>query len=256
MPGNELVICEFLLGNIKKVKLKHTGEIKTIGAPSSNQSGFTTITRFEEIDMISSEDAKKKADIYINSKGVSLKQTGSSFSYNRLQRANLYKLYSLLGFSDIDKKLLQIDTEVKKFHEGLLDKRNRPWQDFFSEDGFKTLLEFLMMKGSPGKGLSSNPASLILEAPANNISVDNISVYTFDEYFEKYMPKFKIAIRRQWVGQSSKSEHGRASGLVKKPGNAPWVFDNVIGEPSTGWRSDFPSEERKTVYFLMIEKES
>ncbi len=61
MPGNELVICEFLLGNIKKVKLKHTGEIKTIGAPSSNQSGFTTITRFEEIDMISSEDAKKKS---------------------------------------------------------------------------------------------------------------------------------------------------------------------------------------------------
>ena len=259
MPGNELIICKFLLENVEGIELKHIGEIKTIGAPSSNVLGYTQITRFEEIDdLISSEDSRKKADIYLNGTGVSLKQTGGSFSFNRLQRAELSELYFTLRFSDINKKLLQIDTEVERFHAGLLDRRDRPWQDFFNENDFKNLTEYLMMKGSPNVGASTHPANLILEAPAECISKDNILVYTFDEYFEKNKLEFKISIRRSWVGQSSNSEHNRAVGLARKPGNVPWVFDGVgtgtAGGPRKGWREDFPLEKRKTVYYLMISK--
>lgn len=255
MPGNELEIGRFLLNNIGKIALPHFGQLASIGAPNPSRPGFTPITTPAKINLLSSEDSRKKADIYINNCGVSLKQTGSTFSYNRLQRANLQDVYLILGFDSIEQRLLSIDKEVERFHRGLLNRRNRPWEDFFKEDDFKSLLEFLMMKGSPNVGLSHHPAEFILEAPPLNISANSISLYTFDEYFNKYKQDFKIAIRRQWVGQASNSEHGRALGLVRKLGNAPWVYKDIAGEPRTGWRSNFSKEARRTVYFLMIEKE-
>jgi len=256
MPGNELAVCKFLVESLGSIELTHLGKIRTVGAPTSGGPGFTYITNIEQLGIISPGDARKKADIYINGAGVSLKQTGGSFLYNRLQRANIYEVYNLLNFLNIDAKLGQIDAEVNKFHQGLLNRRNRNWQGFFSENGFKILLETLMMKYSPNVGFSAHPAELILEAPAKGISTGYISVFTFDEYFNQYKDKIKIAIRRQYVGQDSKSEHSRALSLLKKPGNKPWVFNNVAGSPSSGWRDDYPPNKRKTVYFLMIEKEA
>jgi hypothetical protein len=136
-----------------------------------------------------------------------------------------------------------------------LEKRNRPWQDFFNENDFKALVKFLMVEGSPNIGFSSHAAEFILEAPAHSISESNINIFTFDEYFEEYKNSLKIAIRRQWIGQSSDSEHKRASGLIKKTENVPWIFNEAVGTPRDGWREGFPAKERKTVYFLMIEKE-
>ena len=212
------------------------------------------MTTVDQLELICPGDARKKADVYINDVGVSIKQSGGSFLYNRLQRANILEVYSFLKFSNINQKLRRIDLEVSRFHQGLLERRNRPWQTFFTEHDFKSLLEFLMMKYSANVGFTNHPASLILEAPAENISIDTISVFTFDEYFEIYKQKIKIAIRRQFVGQASRSEHTRALGLSRKRGNALWVFNDVVGEPSTGWSNEWSSEARKTVYFLMIEK--
>lgn len=254
LPGNELDVCRFLLSNIGQITLDHIGVVETIGAPSIGP-GVIEINGIEEINQIRPDDSRKKADIYINGKGVSIKQIGSSFSYNRLQRANLIDIYSYLNFNNIDQKLDQIDNEVKRFHDGLLDRRNRRWQEFFSERDFSSLLEFLMMKGSGNYWLSEHPAEFILEAPAYNISLNGISFYTFEEYFEKYKDNFKIAIRRGWIGQASNSEHKRAVGLANKQGNRPWVFDSVSGTPRSGWRNDFTPEQRRTVYYLMIEKE-
>ena len=163
MPGNELDVCRYLMENIGNIELPHLGKVKTIGAPNPSSTGYTYITNAEHIRMISPGDARKKADIYINEEGVSIKQTGGSFLYNRLQRASIFEVYALLNFTNIDEKLEQIDTEVRRFHEGLLERRNRPWEDFFTEDDFKDLLELLMMKYSAHVGFSSHPASLILE---------------------------------------------------------------------------------------------
>lgn len=129
-----------------------------------------------------------------------------------------------------------------------------------AEQEFKQLLEFLMMKGSPNFGFSEYPAQYILEAPKKDINQNNINLYSFNEYFDLYKNKLSIAIRRQWVGQASESEHKRAFGLAKKLDNFPWVFDEVVGEPKIHkttrkrWKDDFPINKRKTVYFLMIEK--
>ncbi|MFP4119814.1 hypothetical protein [Coleofasciculus sp.] len=254
MAVNEKAICEFLFSNIGHINLKHIGILQKIGIPDKNYHGYRLAESLSDISTLSTTDSRKKADIYLNSKGVSLKQAGSSFSFNRLQRANLIQVYSRLGLAAPQTILTQLDQEIHRFHQGLLSSRDRPWHNFFSENDFKTLLKFLMMLGSPNLGMSQHPAELILEAPATQISRDTIKIYSFDEYFNCYKERLHIAIRRQWIGQTSKSEHGRAISLAKKPDNVPWVFDDVVGTPRGGWRNDIDEADRKTVYFLMIEK--
>ena len=253
MPGNEVEVARYLFSNLGKLKLPYFGMIESIGSPRSNSAGYYPISRPDQLRLISSPDASKKADIYLNGIGVSVKQSGSCFAFNRIQRANIQALFMQLGFSDINAKLSRIDKEVQRFHEGSLSTRNRPWEDFFAENDFKKLLEYLMMRGSPNLGPSNHPAQFILEAEEYSGSW-RIDVYSFEDYFTKYKSNFRIAIRRQWIGQDSNSEHNRAVGLAKKSGNKPWVFDNAVGIPNSGWRAGFPEKCRKTVYFLMIEK--
>lgn len=256
MAGNEKEIAKFLVLNKGKISLGQLGVVKSVGAPKLSEKGCAEINNVRDVEKcLATEDSRKKADIYINGYGISLKQTGSSFLYNRLQRANILEVFTLLGFKNPESMLQRIDREVVDFHKGNLDRRNRPWQDFFNETDFKALVKFLMVQGSPNVGFSSHQAEFILEAPAKSIAEANINVFTFDEYFQEYKDKIKIAIRRQWVGQDSESEHGRALSLTRKEGNAPWVFNDVVGTPRSGWMKDFPANERKTVYFLMVEKE-
>ncbi len=259
MAGNELKTVEFLLKNTGIIRLEHLGIIKQIGAPSS-KGGYTTIYSTAELGLVSTEDSGKKADIYINGKGVSLKQAGSSFPYNRLQRAELLDVFYHLGFKSPEIKLSKLDKEVDDFHNGLIQNRSRQWAQLFQEEDFKKLLEFLMTKGSPNLGYSSHPAEFVLESPKTYMSKSNIQVFTFDEYFEKFKNDLFVAIRRQWIGQSSNSEHKRALGLAKKEGNEKWVYETISGEPrkskSTGkkWRDDIPPKDRRTVYMVFLEK--
>lgn len=253
MPGNEVEVAKYLFSNLGKIKLPYLGVIESIGSPRSNAAGYHPISGPNQLGLVSSPDASKKADIYLNERGVSVKQKGGSFAFNRIQRANIQTLFMQLGFSDINTKLSRIDSEVLRFHKGQILTRNRPWEDLFVENDFKKLLEYLMMKGSPNLGPSNHPAEFILEADLY-LGSWKIDVFSFEDYFSKYRNAFRIAIRRQWIGQDSNSEHSRAVSLAKKPGNAPWVFDNVIGIPNSGWRADIPEKSRKTVYFLMIEK--
>ncbi|HHP7231968.1 MAG TPA: hypothetical protein ACFCUY_14060 [Xenococcaceae cyanobacterium] len=254
MAGNESKVCEFIFNNINLLNLRHLGKIYEIAAPIKGSSEIKVIQSVKDLSNISTESSSKKADIYLNRSGVSIKQTGGSFSFNRIQRANIIDLYQQLEFTAIPNKLSLLDQAVNKFHQGQLTTRNVPWTNFLSEQEFKTLLEFLMMKGSPNLGFSKYPAQYIVEAPKKDINQNNINLYSFSEYFDLYKNNLSIAIRRQWVGQSSNSEHNRALGLSKKPDNFSWIFHEVVREPRSGWRDNFPTNERKTVYFLMIEK--
>lgn len=260
MAGNEIVISEFLYNNIGRIKLKHLGLLNEIGAPDATKNRYTIINDFKSLHLISTQDARKKADIYLNGIGVSIKQSGASFLYNRLQRAEMLKVFTILGFNDPEKKLERIDKEIDDYHKGKIEGRSRHWQNLFSECDFKLLVKYLMMDGSPNNGVSKHPADLILNAPANNITIDNIEISTFDEYFEKYKQNIFFAIRPQWIGQSSNSEHSRASGLAKKKENSSWLYNNVKGEPRISkitnqrWRNEVKEEDRKTIYLVFIEK--
>ena len=254
MAGNELEVCRFLLANIGQIDLNHLGIINKIAAPIKQSTNFKILNSEGDLSIVYTQDSRKKADIHLNGNGISIKQTGGSFAFNRIQRANIIALYHQLEFTDIENKLALLDRDVKKFNQGLLTSRNVPWQNYLLEQDFKKLLDFLMLRGSPNLGLSNYPAQYVLEAPASGINKNNIFLHSFNEYFELYKNNLTIAIRRQWVGQSSNSEHKRALSLANKNDNLPWVFDRVVGKPRTGWRSNFPKSERKTVYFLMIEK--
>ncbi|MBW4516766.1 MAG: hypothetical protein KME11_16270 [Timaviella obliquedivisa GSE-PSE-MK23-08B] len=260
MAGNEIEVCKFLFSNIGKIYLSHIGHVVEVAAPISSSDRYVPIQCLEDFSQISTSHSDKKADIYLNGQGVSIKQMGGSFSFNRLQRKNLFTLYTNLSLSYPETIITTMDEEVHKFHQGLLLRRNQPWQKFFVEQDFKTLMQFLMLEASPNLGSSKHPAEFILEASQPIKHQDDLTLYSFDEYFERYKQKLEISIRRQWIGQESNSEHSRALGISRNLDNAPWVFDNVAGVPLPHkitqkiWRDDFPESDRKTVYFLMIEK--
>jgi len=254
MSSHEIHLASFIYTKINNISFAHIDTVNSIGIPNDSPDRNRHVTSLVDISQISIDDSRKKADFYINDFGISLKKIGGSFSFNRLQRANLLSLFNNLGFSKPADILMRIDQGVKNFHNGTVRKRNRDWSDFFSDVEFNALLYYLMMKGSPNLMNSKNPADFIMEAPASGFSVENIVVRTFDEYFKAYREKFKIAVRRSWIGQDSKTEHGRAKSLSNKQDNQPWVYDTISGSPRSGWKNNFPKSDRRTVYYLMIEK--
>lgn len=261
MAGNELEVCRFLVLNLGKVQLNHIGLVEEIAAPISALDRYELLHSVEDLPTkIDTNHSGKKADVYLNKRGVSIKQAGGSFPFNRLQRKNLFILYTELNLANPRTIISIMDEEVKKFHQGLLPGRDQPWQTFFVEQDFKTLLKSLMLNANPNLGLSNHIAEFILEASRRVESQSNLILYSFDEYFDRYKHKLKISIRRVWIGQASDSEHGRALSISSNIENLPWVFDNVAGQPNTSrkthkrWRDEVAEADRKTVYFLMIEK--
>ena len=250
MAGNEALVVDFLIKNKKNLILSHIGKINKIENPGTNGR----LVEISSSNQVSTENSGKKADIFINGKGISIKQTGSSFLYNRLQRAEMFKVFTNLGLSNPNKSLLKMDELIQKFQNNKFSTRDRHWSEGFNESDFIILLEFLMMRGSPNLGISAYPANYILTAPKKNISINNISLNDFSEYFDKYKDEIYLSLRRQWIGQASNSEHGRACSLANKPNNNPWVFEKIVGTPRTGWKkeSEFPSKNRRTVYMIFL----
>jgi len=250
-PGNEKEVADFLLRNIGRIELRHVGVINKVQGPS--RDGQLINLSSGDIEKVITEQSGKKADIFINGRGVSIKQKGAANLFNRLQRAEILRTFELLGLTDPNHKVKLLDEEIERFHKGLLCSRDRDWFDFFDAEDFSKLLDFLMMKGSPNLGFSKFPAEFIIEAPSNISGASQVNCLSFHEYYMKYRESIVIGIRRVWIGQSSDSEHKRAVGLASKEGNAQWVYNNVAGSPR-GWRDEIPPSERKTVYFLMIIK--
>jgi hypothetical protein len=258
MAGNERSITEYLFEHLDVIELTHLGIVRKIGVPIHN--GIWELKTKDDLQHLTTEHSGKKADIYINDRGVSLKQSGSYFLFNRLQRADILSVLNTLGFIYPDDTLSTLDAAVDDFHYLKLKGRSRPWHEIFEETHFSNLLRFLMMEGSPHAGLSAYPAELILQAPSKNVSSNNIQVFTFDEYFNTFKDRLEIAIRRSWIGQSSNGEHYRATGLAKKIENLKWVYEDIKGSPrpsrSTGkiWRDDVMPSDRRTVYYVSIQK--
>ena len=249
--GNERQTLEFLVRNIGKT-LPKIGVLKDVSVPSKNGE-LVSIKRVEDLDRFSSSDGRKKADFYLNGKGMSHKQMGGSQLANRLQRHSLLGFLNVLGIRDARKVFDKIDEQVKSVHY-YQTNRNKNWRVCFDLIDFKKVLRYLMTKGSQNNGLSDNQVDFILTSSKNIESVKDIKIYTFEEYFNEFADKIKIAIRRCWRGQFSNSEHKRAISLAKKEGNRQWVFDNVVGEPKSGWNPSFPIEGRNTAYYFSIEQ--
>lgn len=84
MAGNEKAICEFLFLNMGSINLKHIGQLVEIGIPLSNRPGYRPAQYLDDILKILTTDSRKKADVYLNSKGVSIKQISCEFTNKSL----------------------------------------------------------------------------------------------------------------------------------------------------------------------------
>lgn len=268
MPGNEIETIKYILKYSDTLILQHIGSIKEIGAPSSIPKQYTLITSYKDIDkLISSNNSMKKADVYINGRGTSIKQKGSTFDFSRLQRSEILKLCKDLGFKNPQDILDRFDNEVINYHNGTSKRRDVSWRRIFvDEEEFKRLLRYLMMEGSPNHGLSPHPAEFILESDVNKNDLANsklmienndglLNLYTFEEYYDKYKNDIMFGVRRCWVGQRSKSEHNRAKSIMKKEDNKKWTFFDISGKPEDDeWNDDIPISDRRTVFFVTITK--
>ena len=250
--GNERETLEFLVRNIGLIVLPKIGLLKDVSVPSKNGE-LVSIKKPEDLQRFSSSDSRKKADFYLNGYGVSHKQMGASQLANRLQRHSLLGFLNLLGIRGAKKVVNKIDEQVKDVHYHQTN-RNKNWEQCFNLIDFKKMLRYLMTQGSQNNGLSENKVDLILTSSKVIESVEDVKLYTFEEYFKEFADKIKIAIRRCWRGQFSKSEHSRAISLGRKEGNRQWIFDDVVGEPKSGWNPNFPSGGRNTTYYFSIEQ--
>lgn len=253
MPGNEERVINFLvraLENKEYIVLPKIGELHSVSMPYEN--GLRQITNTNQLKQFSSSDKHKKADVYLNNIGISMKE-GVSPIYNKIQRKHLSVLFKYL-FPEkqfLEKFLKTIDQKIEEVNKG--SKRDIPWQDVFSEEEFSPILKFLMLEGYADTKISSYPSQYILIAP-KHISEENksdIKVLTFEEYFSEYKNKIVLAARRIWIGMKSKSEGRRASSMSKAKENQKWIFKNISGEPRE-WDSSLPSQDRREVFYLNI----
>lgn len=254
MPGNEETVIKFFvesLQNNKKINLPVLGNLNEVFMPVKD--GKKIINQTSELINFSSNDRYKKADVYLNNYGVSLKEESAPL-YNKIQRKHLPDLINYLFpnksnlISDIFSKL---DNEIEKVNKG--SKRDIQWNKIFSEDEFLIFLEFLMMKGYADTKVSSHQADLILIAP-KKISFENldkIKVFSFKDYFETYKNKIVIAARRIWIGNKSKSENNRALSMIKHQDNQKWIYKNISGKPDN-WDTSYPSENRREIFYLNL----
>jgi hypothetical protein len=259
MRGNEKETIKFILENKKHINLKYIGKIKTIQIPHHDKKIEVTNNN---LDDFYSDDAYKKADIYLNDKGISLKQEGGNFAFNRLQRQYLPNLFEkILKIKDAKKIIDKIDSKIKIFHNQKDDEehnRNFSPLDVMTKEQFNTLLKYLMLEGSQDKK-SQFPAEYILTSKKKISSNNDLRIFNFEEYLNLNSLTHDFARRRSWVGQSSDTEHKRAKGFFKIEENKEWCFNDVSGLPRVSkktkkrWRDEIPEVERKTSYYLMIE---
>jgi hypothetical protein len=249
--GNEEETMRFIFRNLNSFSLPHIGLIKNLSVPHKNGE-LVKITNEEDLDYFSSSDSRKKADFYLNDFGISHKQSGGCQLFNRLQRHDLLRVFDFLNFNRGEELLSKLDRQIDLVHFEQ-KARNRAWDSCFCKDQFQILLNFLMTEGSPNYGISSSKVDFILNSPKVIKSTDDLKVYNFQEYFNQFSDQIKIAVRRCWMGQGSKTESQRAISLNRKEENRRWIFDSIVGEPKF-WDNRFPKKERKTAYYLMIEQ--
>ena len=254
MPGNEDSVNNFFVMSLEenqKIELPFIGELQEVSMPIKN--GKQPIKDRTDLINFSSNDRHKKADVYLNNYGISVKEEVAPL-YNKIQRKHIELLINHLFDDDNElykKTISSLDYEINKVNQG--DKRDIPWRKIFLEKHFFSILKFLMMDGYADLKLSPHKADFILIAPKklSEENIEEIKVLTFDEYFGTFKDKIVIAARKIWIGSNSRTENARALSISKNDKNKKWVYKNISGNPRE-WDPSFQEEKRREVFYLNI----
>ncbi len=260
MPGNEKKVIEFIVKNRSKLDLPIIGTIKKIEIPRDND--LVEITNINQLYNFYSDDAHKKADVFLNERGVSIKQSGGAPLYNKAQREFLIKFFNhFFDAKTSNEIMIKLDNKVIDVHKNLIN-RDINFLDIMKDSQFKKILKYLMLEGSAQLIKSKFTAELILMANDNPLSKEDLKLYSFNNYYNEFKNSLVLAMRRIWIGQRSDSEHSRAQSMFIKKDNKPWCFDDVVGQPRihsklrTKWRDDILTEDRKTIYYVNINQKN
>ena len=253
MPGNEEQLLKFFAETIEQnlsIDLPVIGKLNSVSVPTKD--GLHRINSVSELESFSSNDRYKKADIYLNNIGVSVKEHSAPL-YNKIQRKHLANLLDqLLGSSPRNLEIInKLDDAVRKVNEG--SNRDIKWNTIFSQDEFYQILNFLMMRGYADLKESLHPAELILVAPkiTEMSNVNEVTLLSFSEFFDNYKENIVIAARRIWLGSKSNIENKRAKSMLKSIDNQSWVYEKISGAPRS-WDPQFPIHDRKEIFYLNI----
>ena len=255
MPGNENEVIKFIFNNRENLDLSHIGKIDKIEIPKKDK--LIQINRVEEIEKNSSSDSSKKADVFLNSHGISIKENGSKL-YNKLYRRDLNFINKFINDKKTTKIVIQkIDNKLKQIHTKSL-KRDVMWSDLIEKKYFKPMLKYLMMDGKPFKK-NKFPADYILESSKNITTVSDLRLYSFEEYFKKNYNYITFAFRRVWYGMTSGTEHNRAKNICfHHEDSSDWCFKSIVSAPrkrkdgKSIWRDEIKEKDRRTAYYLDI----
>jgi len=254
VPGKENEVIKYVFNNKKKIKLNHLNNISSIKIPKKKE--LIKINSLKDLKRNSSSDSSKKADVFFNNIGISIKEKGGN-PYNKLYRKDLSFMKSFIK-NDVKYKQVvkNLEEKLNKIHSNNL-KRDVFWKDIIEEKYFKPILKYLMMDGKPFKK-NNFPAKFLLIHDKNIKSDENLTLLSFDEYFDNYKNKICFAFRRVWYGMTS-GEHDRANNICYQHLESDgWCFKTITGEPrkrkdgKSIWRSDIMSSDRRTAYYLNI----
>jgi hypothetical protein len=248
--GNEKIVIQYLFNNQKTLNLNGIGAVKKLEIPLKNQ--LIDITNLYDSNKFANDDANKKADIFINGIGISIKEK-SSVLYNKWQRKNAFDLLNLFNPTKVSTQILQkLDKKVSELNQGLI-LRDVNASQIMTNKQLSDFLEYTMFIGSANHGKSSFPAQYVLIAPKKISSPTELEILNFNQFFKKYKNNIVFALRRCWYGQKSNSEHNRASGMINDLLNKPWVYNNISGQPR-GWKpiSEVPIIDRKEVFYINV----
>ena len=254
MPGNEETVISFLvqsLQNEERINFPIIGDLSEVSMPT--KEGKKIIRHLSDLEKFSSNDRHKKADVYLNGYGISLKEESAPL-YNKIQRKHLSGLIKHLFPNKLDfaKNIISLlDFEIDKVNKG--SRRDIHWSKIFSENEFRIFLEFLMMRGYADTKISSHQAEYVLIAPKkiSSKNIDEIKLFSFEDYFETYKSKIVIAARKIWVGSNSNSENKRALSMSKSASNKEWIYKNISGAPRK-WDVTFPLKDRREIFYLNL----
>lgn len=254
MPGQENEVIKYVFNNRKKIKLNHLSKISSIKIPKKKE--LIKINKLKDLKNNSSSDSSKKADVFFNDIGISIKEKGGN-PYNKLYRKDLSFMKDFIK-NDVkyEQVIKNLEKKLNEIHSNNL-KRDVFWKDVIEEKNFKPILKYLMMDGKPFKK-NDFPAKFILIHDQNIASNKNLTLLSFDEYFDSYKDKINFAFRRVWYGMTS-DEHKRAKNICYQHTDSEgWCFNTITGEPrkrkdgKSIWRSDIIESDRRTAYYLNI----
>ena len=254
MPGIENEVIKYVFNNKKRIKFKHLKKINSIKIPKKGK--LIEINNLDNLKDSSSSDSSKKADIFFNDIGISIKEKSGN-PFNKLYRKDFNFMNSFIKNDNAVKQIINnLENKLNKVHSND-SKRDVFWEDIIEEKYFKPILKYLMMEGKPFKK-NNFPAKFLLIHDNVIKSEKNLSLLSFDEYFDDYKDKITFAFRRVWFGMTS-SEHDRANNICyQHPDSERWCFNTITGEPrkrkdgKSIWRSDINPSERRTAYYLNI----